>query len=41
MLGTVGTDAVRSPFAGMIMGMLTDDGERVSPQEPIAWLRVS
>jgi [acyl-carrier-protein] S-malonyltransferase len=40
ILGTVGTDAVRSPFAGTIMGMLTDDGERVSPQEPIAWLRV-
>jgi [acyl-carrier-protein] S-malonyltransferase len=40
ILGTVGADAVRSPFAGTIMGMLTEDGERVSPQEPIAWLRV-
>ncbi len=40
ILGTVGTDAVRSPFAGTVMGMLTEDGERVSSQEPIAWLRV-
>jgi [acyl-carrier-protein] S-malonyltransferase len=40
ILGTVGADEVRSPFPGTIMGMLTDDGERVSPQEPIAWLRV-
>ena len=37
----VGSEAVRSPFAGVIMGMLTEDGERVSAQEPIAWLRVS
>ncbi len=41
VLGSVGSEAVRSPFAGVIMGMLTDEGERVSPQEPIAWLRVS
>ncbi len=41
VLGTVGAEEVRSPFGGTIMGMLTDDGERVSPQEPIAWLRVS
>ncbi len=41
MLGTVGSEEVRSPFGGTIMGMLTDDGERVSAQEPIAWLRVS
>jgi [acyl-carrier-protein] S-malonyltransferase len=41
VLGQVGTDEVRSPFGGTIMGMLTDDGERVSAQEPIAWLRVS
>jgi [acyl-carrier-protein] S-malonyltransferase len=40
VLGTVGGEAVRSPFGGTIMGMLTDDGERVSSQEPIAWLRV-
>jgi len=40
VLGRVGHDEVRSPFAGTIMGMLTDDGERVAAQEPIAWLRV-
>ncbi len=40
VLGTVGESEVRSPFGGTIMGMLTEDGERVSAQEPIAWLRV-
>ena len=39
VLGTVGDETVWSPFAGTIMGMLTDDGERVTAQEPIAWLR--
>jgi [acyl-carrier-protein] S-malonyltransferase len=40
LLGQVGTDQVRSPFAGTIVGMLCDEGERVGPSEPIAWLRV-
>jgi [acyl-carrier-protein] S-malonyltransferase len=40
VVGRVGDDEVRSPFGGTIMGMLTDDGERVAAQEPIAWLRV-
>ena len=40
VLGLVGDAPVHSPFAGVIMGMLTDDGERVASREPIAWLRV-
>ena len=40
VVGTVGTTEVRSPFTGTIIGMLTDDGERVASREPIAWLRV-
>jgi [acyl-carrier-protein] S-malonyltransferase len=40
VLGSVGEAPVHSPFAGVIMGMLTDDGERVASREPIAWLRV-
>jgi [acyl-carrier-protein] S-malonyltransferase len=40
VLGHVGGEDVRSPFAGTIMGMLCEQGERVSAQEPIAWLRV-
>jgi CRP-like cAMP-binding protein len=30
---------VRSPFAGVLMGMLALDGERVDEGQPIAWLR--
>jgi len=40
VLGSVGDAPVHSPFAGVIMGMLTDEGERVTSREPIAWLRV-
>jgi [acyl-carrier-protein] S-malonyltransferase len=40
VLGSVGDAVVHSPFAGVIMGMLTDDGERVASREPIAWLRI-
>jgi multidrug efflux pump subunit AcrA (membrane-fusion protein) len=32
--------AVRSPFAGFLMGMLAHAGERVREGQPIAWLRV-
>lgn len=41
VLGSIGADEVRSPFAGMLMGMLAVSGERVTPGQPIAWLRVS
>jgi [acyl-carrier-protein] S-malonyltransferase len=40
-LGHVGAAEVRSPFAGELMGLLAIEGERITPREPIAWLRVS
>lgn len=30
---------VRSFFTGFLMGMLAEDGERVRPGQPVAWLR--
>jgi [acyl-carrier-protein] S-malonyltransferase len=39
LLGTVGDSEVRSPFGGVLMGMLAMDGERVQVGQPIAWLR--
>ena len=43
VLGTVHTldrdEPVKSPFAGLLMGMLALDGERVRPGQAIAWLR--
>lgn len=39
LLGHVGAAEVRSPFAGHLVGMLAQDGERVQSGQPIAWLR--
>jgi [acyl-carrier-protein] S-malonyltransferase len=39
LLGTVGHDEVRSPFAGALVGVLAHPGERVQPGQPLAWLR--
>jgi [acyl-carrier-protein] S-malonyltransferase len=41
LLGTAGTTEVRSPFTGIIMGMLAVEGERVTQSQPIAWLRTA
>lgn len=41
LLGHVGDTEVRTPWAGMIMGFLAVDGERVTASQPIAWLRTS
>jgi [acyl-carrier-protein] S-malonyltransferase len=41
LVGTVGEQDVRSPFAGTIMGVLAVQGERVASSQPIAWLRVT
>ncbi len=30
---------VRSPFAGFLMGMLAEPGQRLRAGEPVAWLR--
>jgi [acyl-carrier-protein] S-malonyltransferase len=39
LLGTVGSTEVRSPFAGVLQGLLAVDGERVTDGQPVAWLR--
>ena len=41
VLGRVGDQEVRSPFAGLLVGMLAVDGERVTTSQPIAWLRTA
>ena len=41
LLGHVGDTEVRTPWAGVIMGFLAIDGERVTASQPIAWLRTS
>ena len=32
---------VRSPFRGVLAGLLAHDGERMRQGEPVAWLRVA
>ena len=39
VLGHVGEAEVRSPFAGVLQSYIAVDGERVTPRQPIAWLR--
>ena len=39
LLGTVGSAEVRSPFGGILQGLLAVDGERVTDGQPVAWLR--
>jgi [acyl-carrier-protein] S-malonyltransferase len=39
LIGRVAGEEVRSPFAGSLMGMLAQPGERVTAGQPIAWLR--
>lgn len=41
ILGRVGDDEVRSPFAGVFQSYIAADTERVAPRQPIAWLRTS
>ena len=40
LLGTVGSDEVRTPFAGELVGFLAHAGERVVAGQPVAWLRL-
>ena len=35
------TTPVRSPFRGVLVGLLAHDGERLREGEPVAWLRVA
>ena len=39
VLGHVGEVEVRSPFAGILQSYIALDTERVTPRQPIAWLR--
>jgi [acyl-carrier-protein] S-malonyltransferase len=39
LLGRVAGHDVRSPFAGSIVGVLAESGERVTASQPIAWMR--
>lgn len=32
---------VRSPFRGVLAGLLAGDGERIRQGEPVAWLRIA
>jgi [acyl-carrier-protein] S-malonyltransferase len=40
LLGWIGNEEVRSPFAGELMSWLALSEERVTASQPIAWLRV-
>jgi biotin carboxyl carrier protein len=35
------TTPVCSPFAGSLMGMLAEPGERLRAGQPVAWLRIA
>ena len=39
LLGHVGDHEVRSPFRGVLQSFIAVDTERVTPRQPIAWLR--
>lgn len=39
LVGRVGDNEVRTPFAGKLMGFMVIEGERVGVGQPIAWLR--
>jgi len=40
VLGHVGGEEVRSPFAGMLQNYIAVQGERLAPRQPVAWLRI-
>jgi [acyl-carrier-protein] S-malonyltransferase len=41
IIGTVGDAEVRSAFAGILQAFIAVDGERITPRQPIAWLRTA
>jgi [acyl-carrier-protein] S-malonyltransferase len=41
VVGTVGDQDVRSPFAGIVQGYIAVEGERVTTSQPIVWLRTA
>jgi [acyl-carrier-protein] S-malonyltransferase len=40
LIGHAGSEEIRSPFAGTLMGVIVLHGERVVAGQPVAWLRV-
>ncbi|MFZ0666580.1 MAG: ACP S-malonyltransferase, partial [Acidimicrobiales bacterium] len=40
LLGTVGSEDVRTPFAGQLVAFIAHPGERVVKGQPVAWLHV-
>jgi [acyl-carrier-protein] S-malonyltransferase len=40
LLGSVGTEEVRTPFAGQLVAFIAHPGERVVKGQPVAWLHV-
>ena len=41
VIGHVGDNEVRSPFAGIVQSYIAVEGERVTSRQPIAWLRTN
>jgi [acyl-carrier-protein] S-malonyltransferase len=41
VVGSVGSDEVRSPFSGSLQGFLAMAGQRVLAGQPVAWLRAA
>jgi [acyl-carrier-protein] S-malonyltransferase len=41
VVGSVGTEEVRSPFSGSLQGFLANAGQRVLIGQPVAWLRAA
>ncbi|MEY3617315.1 MAG: malonyl CoA-acyl carrier protein transacylase [Actinomycetota bacterium] len=41
IIGTVGESEVRSAFAGILQAFIAVEGERITPRQPIAWLRTA
>jgi [acyl-carrier-protein] S-malonyltransferase len=41
LLGTVGAEEVRTPFAGQLVAFIAHPGERVVKGQPVAWLHVA
>jgi [acyl-carrier-protein] S-malonyltransferase len=41
LIGHVGDNEVRSPFAGIVQSYIAVEGERVTSRQPIAWLRTN
>ncbi len=40
LVGMVGSNEIRTPFPGVLMGTLAIPGERVTVGQPVAWLRM-